>query len=49
MGLDLIKVKSWNGEIFNVYYSPNNLCWIKEGTNEYFDDEDWSNGVIQKA
>lgn len=49
MEIDLIKVKSWDGEIFNVYYSPKDLCWIKEGTNEYFDDEDWSNGVIQKV
>ena len=46
--LDNMKVKSCTGEIFNVHYSSNDMCWIKEGTNEYFDDEDWSNGVIKK-
>ena len=32
-------------EIFNVYYSGG--IWIREGTNNYYDEEDWQNNVIR--
>ena len=31
-------------EIFNVYYSGG--VWIREGTNKYYDEDDWQNNVI---
>jgi len=31
-------------EIFNVYYSGG--VWIREGTNNYYDEDDWQNNVI---
>jgi hypothetical protein len=45
---DLIKVKDFLGNIFNVYYEPSQMCWIEEGTSFYYNDEDWENGVITK-
>jgi len=32
-------------EIFNVYYSGG--VWIREGTNNYYDEDDWQYGVIK--
>jgi hypothetical protein len=45
---DLIKVQNMFGDIFNVYYDPEHLCWIQEGTSFYYDIDDWAEGVIKK-
>ena len=49
MTKDLVKVRSCDGEVFNVYYEPRAMCWIREGTSFYYDIEDWKNGVIMKV
>ena len=36
------------GNIFKVYYDPEHLCWIQEGTSFYYDIDDWAEGVIKK-
>ena len=43
MNKDFTKVTNGT-EIFNVYYSGG--LWIRENSNEYYDEEDWQNNVI---
>ena len=46
---ELVKVKSkLTGEVFNVYYEPRAMCWIQEGTSQYYDIDDWQD-VIEKV
>lgn len=46
---DLVKVKNkLTNEVFNVYYEPRVMCWIREGTSFYYDIDDWQD-VIEKV
>lgn len=44
MNRNFTKVTNGN-EVFNVYYTGG--VWVRENSNEYYDEEDWQNNVIK--